>query len=107
MTFRLKNRHECPPNGFIVRVKEIDIERQFWSFSEAVKFFVNLAESNPQLKLPTSPAVAAEIVDEMNAKRCSAISNAEHFYTQMQGEPMKLASDVSSAPAMKQCCGRS
>jgi hypothetical protein len=107
MTFRLKNRHECPPNGFIVRVKQLDVERQFWSFGEAVHFYSRLAESNPQLGLPSDLNKAAELIDEMNATRCASIPNADHFYTSIDHIPSApLATDVSMAPTMKQCCGR-
>jgi hypothetical protein len=104
MAYRLKNRNECPPNGFIVRIPIVDVERQFWDFGSAVSFYVNFAEANPQLGLTTSRPEAEVVVDQQNAYRVSFIAGAESYVVQVAGDMMQQAK-TSPAPSTKKCCG--
>jgi len=90
MAIRLKSRTECPPGGFIVTIAPINQTKTFWSFGEAVSWFSGIANSNPQLKLPTQPDTIANYIDQQNALRCLGIPGAD-VYVIGKGGPIQTA----------------
>lgn len=78
MSLHLKSRTQSPPGGFIVKIGKLP-EQQFWSFSEAVAWYQNIARANPALKLSTDPHAVASIVDQQNALRVSNIPGASSY----------------------------
>ena len=84
---RLKNRTECPPGGFIVTIAQLNQTRQFWSFREAVDWYLAIATSNSALHLPTDPAKIANFIDQQNALRVMTIPGADIYLMQQKGGP--------------------
>ena len=87
MAFRLKSRTECPPGGFIVTIAQLNQTRQFWSFREAVDWYLAIATSNPAQRLPTDPATIANFIDQQNALRVMTIPGADIYLMQQKGGP--------------------
>ena len=108
MKYRLKNRQTVPPNGFIVRFRKLKAEQQYWSFNAAVSGYIEVANANPKLGLPTDAGVVADIVDEQNAARVALIPGAVSYIVQVDGRPVpenvnvNLRADVKAG---KTCCG--
>ena len=106
MTYRLTNRQNCPPNGFIVRVKGLvpKVERTYWSFYEAVNFYQKFSMANPQLGLPQEWTDCETVVDEQNARRVARMPGASSYVVEVDTLPNQFAK-VSTAPSVKKCCG--
>jgi hypothetical protein len=110
MSLHLKSRTQCPPGGFIVTIGKLP-EQQFWSFSEAVAWYQNIARANPAMKLLTDPAAVASFIDQQNAIRVSLIPGAAaylqdsmkggpvHSPTKKAWSPGRLSPSVSAAAA--------
>ena len=93
MSVRLKSRTECPPGGFIVTISQLNQTKQFWSFREAVDWYLGIATANPALHLPTDPAKIANFIDQQNALRVMTIPGAE-IYLQKGGQEQSPSKKV-------------
>jgi hypothetical protein len=104
MYYRLADRTQCVPNGFIVRIKQVRAEARFWDFNSAVNWYVNFAQANPNLGLPTDWNEAAVVVDLQNAARVAAMWGTAAYVVAMEGDA-PIAVNASLAPSVKTCCG--
>jgi len=98
MSLHLKSRTQCPPGGFIVKIGKLP-EQQFWSFNEAVQWYLNIAQANPSLKLSTSRAAAESLIDQQNALRVRLIPGAESYLQDgVKGGPVQSPTKKAWSP---------
>lgn len=76
---RLKNRRNCPINGFQYRQPETGAEFKDWDFETTVNQVIAHRKQNPRFSLNTDPGTVREEVDHANALRMLAIAGAENF----------------------------
>lgn len=104
MYYKLASRTTTPPAGFIIRIRRLKYEKQYWDFNSAVNGYVQIASANPGLGLSTEWSAVAEIVDIQNAARVARIAGASGYVVQVEGSVPEEAI-CSTRPGLKKCCG--
>jgi len=104
MYYKMSSRVAVPPAGWIVRIRRLKYEKQYWDFNSAVNGYIQIAEANPALRLSTDWNTVADIVDIQNAARVARIGGAQNYVVLVEGSVPEEAI-CSTRPGLKKCCG--